>query len=248
MKKLKLRKNKLRNTIITYFIVFFCLITLTLILFNNYGKRINNDVIELTNQKLNTIIYRIFNELITKDILNNEKIDDLLVLNKNRDEEIISVNYNLEKTYALLNNISKVIIKGIDDLENGKIDMDFKDDYLKSKKNHLILEVPLFLNSKNIFVNSIGPRFPVVISFNESVLTNIKTKVTNYGFNNALLEIYVTVEMQKLIITPVAKDEDKFYYDILIGAIVVNGRVPFVYGDEYIESSAILDIPMPKSL
>ena len=72
------------------------------------------------------------------------------------------------------------------------------------------------------------------------IIVNIKTKVTNYGFNNALLEIYITVEIEKLIITPVFKDNDKFYYDILIGAVVVNGSVPEFYSNGLESHSNIL--------
>ena len=50
--------------------------------------------------------------------------------------------------------------------------------------------------------------------------------------------------MQKLIITPISKDNSKFNYDILVGALVVNGSVPEFYGSEIISSSGILDIPI----
>ena len=108
--------------------------------------------------------------------------------------------------------------------------------------NGLILKVPLFLGSDNIFLNNIGPRIPIVVNFNETFLTNVKTKVTNYGFNNALLEVYITVEMQKLMITPLKKDNSKFHYNILVSSLVVNGSVPEFYGGTYESSSGILDI------
>ena len=58
------------------------------------------------------------------------------------------------------------------------------------------------------------------------------------------MELYITVEIQKLIITPIKKNEEKFYYDILIGALVVNGRMPNFYGGNYESNSQILDIPI----
>jgi len=138
-----------------------------------------------------------------------------------------------------------VILKdALINLENGKIDVSIYDKYLENGKDGLLLNVPIFLGSNNIFLNNLGPKIPIIINFNGSLLTNIKTKVTNYGLNNALLEIYITVEIEKLIITPVVKDKEKFYYDILIGAVVVNGTVPNFYGGTYENSSNILDIPL----
>ena len=63
-----------------------------------------------------------------------------------------------------------------------------------------------------------------------SVLTNIKTKITDYGINNALVEIYVTVVLDTNLISPVVEKSSKIDYDVLVASTVVNGRVPEVYG------------------
>ena len=244
MRRLRTYKSKNRNTMNKLiFIVFFCIIVCTL-LFNFYSNKISSSSMILIDQKLDKILYQFFNDLITNDVINKESVNNILEINKNSEGEILSVNYDLEKSYKILTEVSSILKKGINNLENGKIDVTIYDKYLESSKNGLVLNIPLFLNSKNIFINNLGPRIPVLINFNESLLTNIKTKVTDYGFNNALLEVYITVEMQKLIITPMKKQEEKFYYDILIGALVVNGSVPKFYGGTYEANSGILDIPM----
>lgn len=244
MSRFRKRKDK-RNTMkILLFIVFFCVIINSLIIFNWYGKSITKKGVIVIQEKLDKIIYQFFTDLITNDILNNETTGNLLEINKNNNDEIISVDYNLEKTYKTLTDTSKVLKNALNNLENGKIDVLLYDKYLENNKNGLVLNIPFFLHSNNIFLNNLGPKIPVVINFNSSLLTNIKTKVTNYGLNNALLEIYITVELEKLIITPVIKDKDKFCYDILIGAVVVNGSVPNFYGGTYESNSNILDIPL----
>lgn len=243
-----IRKTNIKNSKNTIlkklFIIFFLIITIATILFNVYGKKVTKSSTILLDQKIDKVLYQFFSDLITDDIINRESINDILLISKNNKGEILTVNYDLEKTYKILTNISSVLKDGISDLENGEIDVKIYDKYLDSSKNGLVLNIPLFLNSDNIFINNWGPRIPVLVNFNENLLTNIKTKVTNYGFNNALLEIYVTVEMQKLIISPIKKYEDKFYYEILVGALVVNGSVPNFYGNNYESSSNILDIPI----
>jgi len=245
MRKLRTYKKHNKNTMNKFlFIVFFCVIIFSSILFNWYSTRITPKTLVLIDQKLDKILYQFFSDLITNDVINKESVNDLLNITKNNKGEILTVNYDLERTYKILTDVSQILKKGINNLENGKIDVTIYDRYLKECDNGLVLYIPFFLGSENPFINNIGPRIPVLINFNESLLTNIKTKVTNYGFNNALLEIYITVEMQKLIITPVNKSSEKFYYDILIGALVVNGSVPEFYGGTYENSSGILDIPM----
>lgn len=242
MKRLKTRnKNKLNTMNSLMFIVFFCVLVTALFLFNIYTSKVTPKITTVVNQKLDTIIYDFFNELITADVINSNSVNDILEITKNDKGEILTVNYNLEKTYTILTEVAAILKKGINDLENGKIDVSYYDKYLVNTHHNLVMNVPLFLGTNNVFLNSIGPKVPVLIDFNETLLTNIKTKVTNYGFNNALLEIYIIVDMQKLIITPVKEDNNKFEYEILIGALVVNGSVPEFYGDEIISSSHILD-------
>jgi len=244
------KKNNSKNTIIKFliFIVFFCVIIVTFILFNSYTKAISKNSVILIQEKLDKVIYQFFTDLITDEVINLETTSELLEINKNIKEEIVSVDYNLEKTYKILTDTSKVLKDALINLENGKIDVYIYDKYLESGKNGLILNVPIFLGSKNMFLNNLGPMIPIIINFNGALLTNIKTKVTNYGLNNALLEIYITIELDKLIITPIVKDEEKFYYDILIGAVVVNGTVPNFYGNSYENSSNILDVPLSSWL
>lgn len=245
MNRFKSYKKIKINTINKFlFVVFFCVFLCSLILFFYYANTLSNNVSDLLDEKSNKILYQFFSDLITDDVINEEAVKDLLKINKNKNNEIIAVTYDLEKTYKILTNISNILKNGIYNLENGKIDVKIYDKYLESSKNGLVLNIPLFLNSENIFLNNIGPKIPVLISFNETLLTNIKTKVTNYGFNNALLEIYITVEMDKLIITPMKNGNKKFCYDILIGALVVNGSVPEFYGTSYENNRGILDIPM----
>lgn len=245
MRRVKLKNKNSKNTMSKIlFIVFFCVITCTIIFYNLYSNKVSKDINIVVNEKIDKILYLFFNDLITEEVINKESVNNLLEITRNSKDEILTVNYDLEKTYKVLSDVSKILKQGIIDLENGRIDVKLYDKYLGTSPNGLVLNVPLFLSSNNVFLNSLGPKIPILISFNETLLTNVKTRVTNYGLNNALLEIYITVEMQKLIITPVNKDNDKFSYDILIGALVVNGSVPNVYGGLYESGSNIFDIPM----
>ena len=237
------RVNK--NTMnIFIFVVFFCVIICATLLLLFYSSSVTKKSVILINQKTDKIIYQFFSDLITNDVINNTSVNDILKITKNSSGEILTVDYDLEKTYKILTDVSEILKESINNLENGLIDVNLFDKYVKQCRNGLLLYIPLFLGLDNIFLNNIGPKIPVVVNFNESLLTNIRTKVTNYGFNNALLEVYITVEMQKLIITPIEESQNKFQYDILIAALVVNGRIPEFYGGNYQSGSNILDIPI----
>ena len=249
MRRLKLHNYNNKNTIkYKIVIVFFLIILSTIILFNIYAKKTSKQIKILVNEQIDKVIYEFFNDLITEDVINKESVNNILEITKNNKGKILAVNYDLEKTYTILTKVSNVLQNAINDLESGKIDVTIYNKYLTSGKNGLIFKVPFFISSNSPFLNNFGPQIPIIINFNETILTNVKTKVTDYGFNNALLEVYVTVEMQKLIITPMDKDSKKFNYDILVSALVVNGSVPEFYGGTYERSSKILDIPLKSKI
>lgn len=241
MKRFKARKKHFMTITKLLVIVFLLVLTISLLMFYNYGKYSTPKIVEVANHKIQKVTYQFFSDLITNDVIKAEYSDELIKLNLNSKEEIISVDYDLERTYDLLTQVSQVLKNGISDFENGKYSVAIYDDYLGTSEKGLVLNVPFFIASNNIFLTSLGPVIPVHFHFTGSLLTNIKTVVTNYGINNALLEIYITVLIDEELITPVTQEKLKTDYDILISAKVVSGKVPSFYGSSLESNSKMMN-------
>ena len=136
------------------------------------------------------------------------------------------VDYDMQNTYLLLNEISKKVKKTINDDET------------------MILKLPLAIGTNNTFLVNLGPKVTIKIAYINSVLTNVYTKITNYGLNNALVEAYIKITIDGQIITPVTTNKASIEYDMLISSKVINGRVPEFYGGYLTTNSSILDIPI----
>jgi len=237
MKRLKVkRKLKLSTKI---FFISLLIIFLTFFLTFTYFKKVNPKIIEITKIKINKITEQFLSMNIGYEILRDEVLEDILIIEQNKNEEIVYVDYNLEKAYKVLDLVSKKITSNLNNLEQGKIELSITDNNIKASKNGLILELPLFISSDNAFLTNLGPKVYIKVNFVGSVLTNIKTKITDYGMNNALIELYVTVEITEEIISPVVKKEEKINYDVLIAAKVINGKVPAIYGTTIEKESSI---------
>ena len=74
-------------------------------------------------------------------------------------------------------------------------------DYNLLKKG-IIYEIPMGLVSSNVFLSNLGPKVPLKLFLVGDVTSNITSKVTEYGINNALLEIGVNVEVTTKINLP----------------------------------------------
>ena len=213
-----MKKKKIKRKVF-YLITILLIFLMTFFFLNIYTKKSNKSILILAEQTFKQNIYNSLNVTLSQTIENN--LDDILKINKNSNNEILYLDYDLKKTYSYLEKATKVI----------------KDNLYK--KNNFILKVPFLAGSKIVLFNNFGPFLHVKISYVNAILTNIYTKVTNYGLNNALVEVYIKVTTEGLIITPIVQDTLKVSYDFLISSKIINGKVPLAYGD-YLSSSSSL--------
>ena len=241
MNKIRLRKKYQLSRILIG--VIFLIIFFTICLFNIYNKKVSPKIIDVAEAKINKFIKSFLSNNISHDILDQESLENILIINKNNEDEILYVDFNLDKAYIVLEKVSKELNHLISDLEQGKF-ADIKDNNIKVNKNGLILEYPLFMSSNYALLSNLGPKIYIKVNFIGTMLTNIKSKITEYGINNALVELYVTIEVSQELISPVTDNEISLEYDVLIASQVINGTVPEFYGGIITEKSTALSIPL----
>lgn len=241
MRRIKIRKNiKISRVILVVLaLVFF----FTFIIFNSYSKNTSPKVINAAEIKLNEFIEGFLSNNIGYDILKKSELEDILVINKNKEGEILYVDYNLEHAYKTLDVVTEKLYDLIDDLEKGNI-KEYNTQNIVTGPKGMALKVPLFIGSNNILLANLGPDIYVKINFVGSILTNIRSEIKNYGLNNALVELYVTIKITASLITPVKKGSIEIPYDVLIASKVINGRVPEIYGGAITTKSNVLSIPI----
>ena len=241
MKKMKVRKKQKKSKVIIMIValVFF----FTISLFNIYGNKSSEKINEIAKIKLKEFMESFLSNNIGYDILNKTDLEDILVIDKNKDGEILYVDYNLDQAYYVLDIVTAKLNDLVTDLEHGNFNNVGNRDVINNKK-YLAIKVPFFSYSNNILLANLGPKIYVPVNFVGSILTNIKSSITNYGMNNALVELYVTIKLTTNIISPVSKDDLLIEYDVLIASKVINGRVPEFYGGTIVEKSNLLSIPI----
>lgn len=224
MKKFKSRKK-----------VNFLWIYIILILFeviwsiNSLGKLISPKLINIVK---NNIVY--YDNLLVEEYLDTQElrsnlIDDLISLDKNKNEEIMNININTAKSYELMSSI----VKELKSKSNSYSDID---SYAKNRRGQMVLRYPIGLASSNILLNNLGYRIPLKLVLNSNVLTGIKTKVTNYGLNNALIEVYLKVSFVSNVIYFNLDEAVNSDYEILLASRMIMGRVPDMFNG-YLEKN-----------
>ena len=118
------------------------------------------------------------------------------------------------------------------------------DSYAKNKRESMVLRYPIGLASSNILLNNLGYRIPLKLILNSNVLTGIKTKVTNYGINNALVEINIVLELKEQVILPFISNKIDINTSIPVAIKLIQGSVPNYYLSGINGNSASLTLPV----
>ena len=230
------RKIKLKIGYVLWMVVFLIVIEV-FILFHYFNRSIDPKLNEVVNMNIDKMLNHIITEYSLKE--DYETIKDILILNKNQDGEIINIDFDLPSLYNFSNHITDQLKEDLFDLEVGQTNIDYYDEYLSNGKDYFVLMVPYGMASNHIYFSNLGPKLPVKVKFIGSILTGVKTKVTAYGVNNSLIEVFTTINISTLVVTPVSSSKNNRDFEILVASKIVEGTVPAVYGG-YIEKSSNL--------
>lgn len=251
MRRIKLKKRRQFdkiNTIIVVIILLFLSIIIVLGYINSKLSPLLLDFAELETSKLANLI---INRAVTKQIANGIEIDKLFSTIQNKEGEIQTIDFNPTIVNKVLNMTTNAVHTSLKAVEQGNIDMiEVPDDILveydkKKLKKGIVFEIPLGSVSGNAFLSNLGPRVPVKLNLIGSVASNINTKINQYGINNAMIEVYVKIEVTEKINLPLASKSVTVSSDIPIAMKIVQGKIPEYYNNSGLNAnSPIFTLPI----
>ena len=251
MKRIKLRKRKKikTSTKISTIAIF---VILSAYFFINYC---GNRVLPIL-MKQATIDCKKMAILIIKNSLNDEVLstldNNMYNVIQNNNGEIQTIDFNPIIVNKFLTKTTNVVSNNLKNLEKGNIkDISFIDinDYdINNLKNGVISSIPMGIITNNVLLSNLGPKVPVKINMVGNVISNVETKVSNYGINSSLIQVFVKVEVTEEVIIPFQTKTIKVVNEIPVAMKVINGKVPEYYGSGRLsESSNILSIPIENN-
>ncbi len=222
----------------------FLLITIVLIvlstfyLFNLLSKKISPTLLNYATSKAKNIATLMITQAVNNEVLSKMEANQLFIIDKDENNAIKSVDLNPATSNVLLNEITNYVQDYLQKLEEGDIDNLGVSDSIFSNldknklKEGVIYEIPSGLIFKNPLLSNLGPKIPVRIDLIGEVISDIKTSITNYGINNALVKVTVYVEVTMKVLLPFASKEMKAETNIPITMRLIQGMVPDFYYDK----------------
>ena len=228
------KKQKFIIIIISSVIVSFFLI-------DNLGNKLNKQLNAYVNIESKRLVTNIVNDSVNK-VLEENIGNDLFIITRNSDGKVELLEYNTQKVNSIIKLINKNIKDQLIKLEEGKIsDFDiangFKIGKYASVKKGVICEISLGSLKNNAFYSNYGPYIPIKMTFQGSVNSRIETKLTSYGFNSLVIEVFLVSEVEQRISLPISSEQNKITIEAPLTLKIIQGLVPEQYYEKQLEKS-----------
>ena len=191
-------------------------------------KNILNSVYVLVEKENDLALKKAFKSKMLLEI----KDTSFLNVIKNKNEEIIEVTYDIEKCEQIMNYVTQKMSESIDNITS--------DGYTMFVPSLSIFDWPLLTN--------LGPKIPVKIVLTDVAMGNIRTEIREYGINNALLEIYIDIDVKIAPVLLSQAETKSKKYSFLLSSKLITGKVPDLYNGKINRESVLFNLPVEKNV
>lgn len=240
------RKNKKKKNFL-----FFTLLIMAIAVFlmiNFIGKMIGSKLMEYAKVEVGRIARYVVNYSVSSNNIKEMTAKDLFVVNKNKNDEIQTVDFDPVMINEILNSITENVINNFKAIESGNLEViNLSNGFLINTdvdklKQGIITEIPIGIITDNALLSNLGPKLPVKLSIAGEIESYVDTKIDYYGINNALITVYVNIDVSQQIYMPIAVDRIIISQKIPIAIKMIQGVVPNCYFGGLTTSSVIKDI------
>jgi len=220
-KRIQSYKNKFKIIVVFVFVFSF----IFLYLLNKYAMPI---ILEYASVQTKRMSIEVLRGVGLQEVNKFLKDKELFIIDKNNKGEIESINFDtvlINETLLLIAKNVRGRLKEVENGENLPDEVYFNRDISKLKKG-IIFEVPSGIIFKNAFLADVGPKIPVKIKYSGNVGLDVKTSVTEYGINSAIVKVYIYVEVNQNTILPFKSKTVKASSEIPVVIKLVKGNIP----------------------
>ncbi len=179
------------------------------------GNNLNHYYLNYSENEASRIITSSVLDAVNAEVLRELKNKDIYTIVYNKNNEVEMIDYNSYLINMFLRDITQSVTVQLSKRED--------------RSNNVSFYIPMGSIFQNPILNNRGPKIPVRMELVGSVVTGINSKITSYGINNSLIELFVHVEVNERVILPVTAKSITIANDIPISYRIIKGKVPSYY-------------------
>lgn len=245
MKRIHLKKKKKVN--ISFIIIMLIGFTFSSVYF--VSERITPVISDLAEIKINKFSTTVINKAVSQVLEENIGELDLFDTIVGNDGSIEMVDFNPIAVNHILSLATTVVLNNLKLLEVGDLEsvgietLELSDEDKLNLEKGIVALIPIGSATRMTLLSNLGPKIPIKLHYTGDVNSNITTKITQYGINNALIEIGLHLEITAQIILPFSTSIKKLENDIPIAIKMIQGKIPSYYNGYLNKNSDTYTLP-----
>lgn len=214
----------MKKKFLKLFFIIFIIIILSFIILVFLSNKLVPIYMNYSESEMKRVVTTVINKSITEDIINELDINELFILKNDENTKTIIVDFDPIILNRVMAKISDIVYDNL---------------VLISKKDKKTLEmynvsdsifyIPSGIVFNSVILNNLGIKIPVKMEIVSSINPNIETKVTEYGINNSLIEVFIHVNVSVKMILPISSKEMEITVIVPLTVKLVQGNVPDYY-------------------
>lgn len=229
------KKSSKNNHLITFCVYLIVIAIICSIIFIYYfQKKLGSGLIKCAEDELNHLMSLIMNNCIHEYLENTPNLE-IIKIERNNNQEIKRITYDTKVLNKTRTQIIDRLETDLDYMTEGKLDKigvnlnKLSDEYYQKTTAGILFTISIGSATGNYFFANIGPKIPINLKTIGDATADINTKITEYGMNNALIEVNIELEATTIIHMPFLSKEVKVKNIIPLTMEIIQGTVPNYY-------------------
>ncbi len=207
------------------FIILILIILLSFTLLKLITKNISPIMMEYSKSKVKRLASLVINKGVTDDVLNIINTQELFIVDKSNNEEIITITLD-----PLM--VNRIESSATDKVESILSLLEKNDQELLAKYNinseYFVIPSGMVFNSG--LMANVGPLIPIKMRLIGNVTSKVTTSLKEYGINNSLITVSVNITVELKVILPLTIDSISITNSVPVAIKLIQGKVPNYYG------------------
>ncbi|MEK4230476.1 sporulation protein YunB [Solibacillus sp. FSL H8-0538] len=184
----------------------------------------------------------------TSRVLN---VNDIIVDLPSQSTDMITTKFNTEIINQVRAETQTLVKEYLEQAENGDLthlpnleNVEYDVGRMEAGDG-IVFFVPLGQAANIPIIGNLGPKIPIRFHIIGNVTSNVESSVTEFGINNAKVEVNILLKVNVQIIVPFASSSATVEQRIPVAIGLIRGTVPHIYtnGGEGVQPS--LEVPVP---
>ncbi|WP_416147100.1 sporulation protein YunB [Salipaludibacillus sp. HK11] len=222
-----------RYVLMISFIIFIILTVQGLIIVEKGIRPTLMAIATTETQRIGTLA---INDAISRHILEDTELENLVEFDRDEDGKVMSVQYNQVIYNRVLQETTKRVQNYLNDIEHGRVkdlripnEVDVHSEGATFSEDGIIHMIPLGQATNNALLAHLGPRVPVRLSAIGDVQPQLKENIVSVGINNTYMSISIEIEVDVKVVIPFATNTEVVKTSIPVAMVWIPGEVPDFY-------------------